>query len=57
MKATSMLTGMLQMLDFMGEDAIVSIRVKTEKGEIITVPLKSVKSGTEEEGIVLTNED
>lgn len=46
---------MLQMLDFLGEDAIVSIRVKLDTGETVTVPLKKVTSGTQEEGIVLTN--
>jgi hypothetical protein len=55
MKATIMLQGMLQMLDFLGEDAIVSIRVKLDTGETVTVPLKKVTSGTQEEGIVLTN--
>jgi len=57
MKATIMLQGMIQMLDFLGEDATVSIRVKLENGETKTFPLNRVISGTEEDGIVLTNEE
>lgn len=55
MKATIMLQGMLQMLDFMGEDEEVTISFKLEDGTILTAPLLSVKSGTEIEGILLTN--
>jgi hypothetical protein len=55
MKATIMLQGMLQMLDFLGEDSIVTISIKLEDGSIITTPLKSVKSGTSIEGVLLTN--
>lgn len=55
MKATIMLQGMLQMLDFMGEDSEVTISFKLEDGTIINAPLVSVKSGTEIEGILLTN--
>ena len=57
MKATIMLQGMLQMLDFLGEDSQVTIKIKTESGEVQTYPLKSVQAGSEIEGIILSNEN
>lgn len=50
-----MLNGMVQMLDLMGEDAEVTIEIKTESGEVISAPLKRVKAGSNIDGFVLTN--
>lgn len=53
MKVIIMLNGMLQMLDFMENDAEVFVEVKLEDGTIVQYPLVSVGSGSNINGVVL----